>query len=297
MTLSRAACRLAFSVAGLRFCFTSESTEEPLGLPAEYTPFVSEHGSCDAVYTVAGARTAPAPEVAGDWLWQNDLWRVGDTADHGVLIAIRDAWEPEWRSVGCFHGGFKSGTLYPRGVAGSPAARMPFHHPHDRAIILSRLAFIGGGVVHSSCVAADGKAFLFVGSSGAGKTTMARLWRDAGATLLNDERNIIRISPRGPLAGSSPWHGEENQVTPATVPLAGVFYLKQAACNEVRKLTSVESVTRLFTNTLVPVFLQDGPRLILDAWADVLEAVPSYELSFTRDRRAIEACRAAVSTS
>lgn len=291
----RAVCRLAFSVAGVRFCFTSEQTEQPLSLPAEYAPFVSGHGSCDAEYNVVGSRVTPAPAVADGWLWQNELWRLGNTADHDIVIDIHDTRSHDWHNAGCFRDGFRSGTLQGLEIAGPPSTLMAFYHPHDRAIILSRLAFIGGGVVHSSCVAADGRAFLFVGSSGAGKTTLGRLWRDAGATLLNDERNIIRTTPQGPLAGASPWHGEDNQVSALTAPLAGVFYLKQAATNAARRISCAESVARLFTNTLVPVFLQDGPRLILDAWADVLEAVPSYELSFTPDRRAIEACRSAVS--
>lgn len=289
--------RLSFSVAGLSFCLVSEATDRPLSLPAEYTPFVAENPTlddCSGVYDVAAPGLVSPPLIAGGWLWQNDLWRLGSTADRDVLIELNDTRRHEWRGVGCFRDEFHSGTLYTRDPSGSPSPLLPFHHPHDMAVILSRLAFIGGGVVHSSCIAVDGKALLFIGSSGAGKTTLARLWRDAGATILNDERNIIRTTPQGPLAGASPWHGEENQVSPVTAPLAGVFYLKQADSNAVREIPCTESVTRLFTNTVVPVFLQDGPRMVLNAWADVLETVPSFELSFTRDHRALATCLSAI---
>ena len=288
---------LTFSIAGVHVTLVSTQGIRPLRLPAEYSPFecsTPEGMRPDVALDVTALDRESAPLLAGGWSWQNESWRMGNTAAGRLLIEIHDAVSRDWRTAAHLLPDFASGTLYEREASLPASGRMPFHHPHDRAIILGRLAFMSGGMVHSSCVAAGGKALLFVGRSGAGKTTVARLWHAEGATLLNDERNIVRAARRGPLAGSSPWHGEENRVSPLTAPLAAVFYLKKAASNSVRDVPCAESVSRLFTATFVPVFLKDAARMILDAWANVLEAVPSYELSFTPDRRAISACRSAV---
>jgi len=130
--------------------------------------------------------------------------------------------------------------------------------------------------------------------SGAGKTTIARLWRSHGATILNDERNLVCVRNGGVWAGASPWHGEENQVSPLTGPLAGIFCLKQSTTNAVRPMPVKESFVRLFTTTFVPVFLPDGPGRTLDACNAILDRVPAYELSFTPDQRALDVCRATV---
>ena len=286
-----------FSLAGLRFSLTSPRDDLPLRLPAEYAPFASDSATVlpvGAAYHISPG-PGPQPNPVGPWLWQNEVWRMGHAPEDGLLIQIYDVKASAWRTAAHVLGDFARGALFVRNGATPDSTLVPFHHPHDRVILLGRLAFIGGGVVHASCVVADGKAMLFVGPSGAGKTTIARLWRDAGATILNDERNIVRTADPSPFAGSSPWHGEENQVSAVCAPLAAVFYLHKSEQNGIREVPCADSVTRLFTSTFVPVYLRDGPRMILDAWARILDGVPGYELNFTPDRRAVMTCRKALS--
>lgn len=146
-------------------------------------------------------------------------------------------------------------------------------------------------MMHSSCVLAEGKVLLFSGMSGAGKTTLARLWREQGATLLNDERNMLVPRKSQIRAGASPWHGEENQINPATGPLAAIFFLKQAPLNQLRPMPLSESLGRMMTTAFIPVYMPEGTSRTLDACAAILEKVPAYELSFTPDARAIDLCR------
>mgnify|MGYP000010643703 FL=1 len=48
--------------------------------------------------------------------------------------------------------------------------------------------------LHGSCIVYKGKAVLFLGESGTGKSTHTRLWREniAGSKLLNDDSPIVR---------------------------------------------------------------------------------------------------------
>ena len=58
----------------------------------------------------------------------------------------------------------------------------------------------GRGLVVHGCGMFDGsdEAYLFVGQSGAGKTTMARLWHaEPGVLILSDDRVILRSEPDG----------------------------------------------------------------------------------------------------
>ena len=146
-------------------------------------------------------------------------------------------------------------------------------------------------MMHASSVLVDGKVMIFTGVSGAGKTTMARLWRSNGGTLLNDERSLIHPRQGSITAGASPWHGEDNEVNPGTGPLAGIFFLKQASENALRPMPVAESLPRMLTTSFIPVFIPGGPERTLDACATILEAVPAYELSFTPDARALDCCR------
>jgi hypothetical protein len=172
---------------------------------------------------------------------------------------------------------------------------MPLHHPHDRILILGRLAALGGGMVHASAVADRGSALLFTGPSGAGKTTMARLWKQAGATILNDERSLVRPWGAQFVVGSSPWHGEHNEVHPGAYPLRAVVFLRQATANTLTPLRPAEALARLLTLSFAPVFLPDGLDRMMGAWAGLLERTPAYVFDFTPDEGAVALCRQSLS--
>jgi len=285
--------RLSFRMAGLDVVILSDDLD-PFILPSEFTPFVLDQsvGSTPAAFfTVSHPCKSEADSVMAPVSWQSDLVRLRHLPDAPIFIEIFDATSADWRLAAMVAKDFSSGTLY-RGIV---RPDLPLHHPHDRLIILGMLAHLAGGVVHCSCVLDRGRALLFVGRSGVGKTTIARIWRDVGATILNDERNIIRIEDGVPLAGSSPWHGEENQVSPLHAPLAGVFFLRQAAENSVSECKPAEAVTSLFTSTLVPVFIPSGPALILQSWNALFERTPAHNLAFTPDHRVVDVCRDVIS--
>jgi hypothetical protein len=52
-------------------------------------------------------------------------------------------------------------------------------------------------MVHASGVTIDGKGRLFSGFSGVGKSTLAGIWEDKGAKIINDDRLLLRIKSDG----------------------------------------------------------------------------------------------------
>jgi len=228
----------------------------------------------------------PAPSPA----WESPILRLR-ALDAGswhleIFAADRSAWLP----AASVSRDFSSGYLFSdaRNAAGEP---MPLHHPHDRILILGRLAALGGGMLHSSTVADQGRALLFTGPSGAGKTTIARLWKAAGATLLNDERSLVRPADGRFVAGSSPWHGEHSEVHPGAYPLEAVLFLRQAPASALIPLRPAEALARLLTLSFAPVFLPDGLDRTLDAWSKLLDCTPAYVMDFTPDQRPVDLCR------
>lgn len=248
----------------------------------------------DAAFEIKLVPTNPLPFPAGEILWDNGIWRTRLAENHGLDIDIFDIQLAGWRPAARMAADFATGDLLIPEPKPDATVLRPLYHPQDRAVILGRMCQIDGVMMHSSSVLVDGKVLIFAGVSGAGKTTLARLWRDHGATILNDERNLIHCRNGTARAGASPWHGEENQVSPATGPLAGIFFLNQASSNRLHSLPVSESLPKMLTTAFVPVFMPRGPARTLESCHAILERVPAYWLDFTPDGRALDLCLSAI---
>lgn len=84
--------------------------------------------------------------------------------------------------------------------------------------------------IHSSTIECEGRAVLFLGESGTGKSTHTRLWQEhiPGARLLNDDSPIIRMYQGQATAFGSPWSGKTPCYRNISRPIAGIVRLSQA---------------------------------------------------------------------
>jgi|HubBroStandDraft_1064217.scaffolds.fasta_scaffold05798_2 hypothetical protein len=149
----------------------------------------------------------------------------------------------------------------------------------------------GGFLLHSASAICDGRAYLFSGVSGAGKTTMTRL-APPDITLLTDEISYLRPSPDGYSAFGTPFAGElaksgEN----CTAPVAALFFLEQGPENRVDELSPAEAVRRLMRNILF--FAEDRSLVekLLATACDFVARVPIRRLTFYPDARVWEQIR------
>jgi hypothetical protein len=162
------------------------------------------------------------------------------------------------------------------------------------------LAERGGFLLHSASAICDGRAYLFSGVSGAGKTTMTRL-APADITLLTDEISYVRPnhdrpsnvrpsndrpSGHGYHAFGTPFSGElakagEN----CAAPISALFFLEQGPENRFDELPPADAVRRLMRNIL---FFAEDKGLVDKLFAtacDFVARVPIRRLTFYPDSR------------
>ncbi len=142
-------------------------------------------------------------------------------------------------------------------------------------------------LLHSSLVRYRGKAVLFCGASGAGKSTQAVLWEKyLDAEILNGDRCVIRSTASGFVGGGSPWAGTSGIYRDESAPIAGIFLVHQAPENRVR-LLGPAAFGPLFSQTVVnawdAVFMERITRL----YQELLEQVPVYALYCRADEEAV----------
>ena len=143
----------------------------------------------------------------------------------------------------------------------------------------------GGFLLHAASAICDGRAYLFSGVSGAGKTTLTRL-APSSVVPLTDEISYVRPISTGYCAYGTPFSGElakagEN----ASAPVSALFFLEKGLENRVEELPPAEAVRRLMRNILF--FAEDGELVekLFATACDFVEKVPVRRLTFYPDSR------------
>jgi hypothetical protein len=150
------------------------------------------------------------------------------------------------------------------------------------------LARQGGFLLHAASAVRDGRAFIFSGVSGAGKTTISRL-APPDATLLTDEISYIRPDGNGYRAFGTPFAGElatlgEN----VSAPLSTLFFLEKGKENRVETISRDQAMRALLRNVLF--FAEDAElvNLVFQSACNFVERVPIRKLVFAPDQRVWE---------
>src|SRR5881296_3104409 len=103
------------------------------------------------------------------------------------------------------------------------------------------LAGQGGMLVHAASAVRNGKAFLFAGVSGAGKTTISRL-APPDATLLTDEISYVRKQGNGYVAFGTPFTGELAKLGEnVSAPIAALYLLAKGSENRIETVAPAEA--------------------------------------------------------
>jgi len=153
------------------------------------------------------------------------------------------------------------------------------------SLLLSRQ---GGLLVHAASAVRHGRAFLFAGVSGTGKTTISRL-APPDATLLTDEISYLRREGEGYVAYGTPFAGELAQAGEnVRAPLATLYLLAQGPENRIEPVGAADAARAVLESVLF--FAHDAALVgqVFDSVCEVVRRVPVQRLTFVPDTRVWE---------
>lgn len=133
----------------------------------------------------------------------------------------------------------------------------------------------GMAVVHSASVLYRGKAWLFSGPSGTGKSTHAALWnRVCNAPTLNGDLNLLALDNGLPVVCGLPWCGTSGICSRETYPLGGIILLRQAPADRIEALSPDQKLLlvqqRLITPSWTERMLEQNLRTVEKLLPDIL---------------------------
>jgi hypothetical protein len=115
------------------------------------------------------------------------------------------------------------------------------------------------------------------------------MWsREKGATVLSDDRTIVRYMDGEFRMYGTPWHGEAKFGSPRGVKLENIFFLRHGRKNAIETLSGSESVLKLLQCSFPPYWDAAGMEYTLRFFEKLSKRVPCCELAFKPDDSVIE---------
>jgi len=144
-------------------------------------------------------------------------------------------------------------------------------------------------MLHASCAFDGKKARIFTGFSGAGKSTMSRLWSEAGSRIINDDRIIIRKQENGYVVYNTPMYYRD---IPKEAPLNSIYLINHSPKNKIKKLSGALAVSKVMAFCIQNNFDKQFIQSRLNFFSELCMEIPLYDLGFVPDESAVNFIKA-----
>lgn len=283
-------------IAGLRVRIELHDEYEGLKMPESYMPFVTEptNDAPDVTLTVKSGYERAAEGMNPVSSGMNDLGEARLYHNGGeYAVDLLPHPSSSFRTMHISED-FTTGRLQlPGDRYAAFTVDSMLRILYSQAVVLHH-----GFMLHSAAVVRDGKAVLFMGKSGTGKSTHAQLWlrEFAGTSLLNDDNPVVRVSADGTvMVYGSPWSGKTPCYHNAGAPVEAMVRLEQAPVNRYTELSNIDAFVAVLPGVSV---ITHSRKLYGEACSSVVEALKCVKvgkLECTTEPAAAYECQKGIS--
>lgn len=282
--------RLAFRAGGVSVAVSSDEVQLGFYSEGAMNRFQIESNHCDLELAVTWAdQIAPCAEKPV--FDSGGVWKLFHTDDLAMFeFTSEPLGKSPYKRCWVDHT-FCRGEIQLNQAFFSGRERVnPLEYPLDELLLIHRLALAGGIELHAcGVVDENNRGHLFVGHSGAGKSTTAALWAEhGGAIILSDDRVILRQGKNGLWMHGTPWHGDAGFAEAESAPVSAIYLLEHGTENQLQKLAPTQAGAELFARSFVPYYNWQMLDKTLSFLETVVKAVPCQRFRFTPDNEAVE---------
>lgn len=143
--------------------------------------------------------------------------------------------------------------------------------------------------LHSASILYRGKAWLFSGPSGTGKSTHTNLWRELFHTpVINGDLNLITLDGETAMVYGLPWCGTSGISDAKTYPLGGIILLRQAPFSRVDAPEEHEKALLIMQRLISPSWTKGMLERNLEFTEKLVQKIYVGKLNCTKDNESAE---------
>jgi hypothetical protein len=161
----------------------------------------------------------------------------------------------------------------------------PFEYPLDGLILYYLTVIHNDIMIHASGVNFSGKGYLFSGTSGKGKTTIAGLFARAGGRIIHDDRLILRSTGEHYLMYNTPVYNNDE---PLQSRLDKIYLIDHGSENRIIPIAGAKAVSMVMANCIQHNWGNEIINQLLNSISWLCEEVPVFRLSFKPDQSVID---------
>ena len=158
-----------------------------------------------------------------------------------------------------------------------------------RAACEAGMTMRDGMPLHAALVEKDGYGVVFLGPSGMGKSTQAKLWVEhQGADFIIGDRPGLRRIDGQWIGFGMPWDGKDGIRQQKQVPIRALISLEQAPENSIRRLTKQEAMIVLLNQVMMPMWDDAAIALLTPLMGQLATEIPFYHLKNLPNKEATD---------
>ena len=158
-----------------------------------------------------------------------------------------------------------------------------------RAACEAGMVLRNGLPLHASLVEKDGLGVVFLGPSGMGKSTQAKLWEKyLNAKIIIGDRPGLRKIGDTWYGFGMPWDGKDALYHQDSVPIKALVWLEQAKENQIAPMSSTQAMAVMLKQAIVPLWDDIAMNGAVKLMGELSNDIPMYHLRCLPNENAVQ---------